>query len=369
MHILQQYFHAIGAFNALILGLLLVATNGLNRAGKILAFWCFAWSIYAMSPLLLINTNAQSLGLVHIWILWIPASFGAFLYLYLIFAINNRPFKTGDLLKFTPLVICLLLNLDYASMSTQQFADFRNQGAEFDIQHVIAFAFLHAQAMFFFIKSSLLIKDYKRQAESNLSNFNPKIFSGLLVIVAANAFLWLLELTSALLGGIFWLSLLSDILFTLYLCILGLIQWKVPAFFVLEVIEPDQKNEVENRNQPKSILDEDSRAEIYSMIVDHMQTNQPFLDSELNLNKFSQQLGLSRHYISEVINKSSKSNFHKFVNQYRVEWFCVQLHTQPNSKILDLALDSGFSSKSAFNLVFKQITGKTPSQYKTNLNA
>jgi AraC-like DNA-binding protein len=36
-------------------------------------------------------------------------------------------------------------------------------------------------------------------------------------------------------------------------------------------------------------------------------------------------------------------------------------------KIMTLALEAGFNSKPAFNLVFKRTTGRTPSQYRRSL--
>ena len=40
-----------------------------------------------------------------------------------------------------------------------------------------------------------------------------------------------------------------------------------------------------------------------------------------------------------------------------------------NYTLLAIAFDSGFNSKSAFNRIFKQNTGKTPSAYKSQLNS
>jgi AraC-like DNA-binding protein len=58
--------------------------------------------------------------------------------------------------------------------------------------------------------------------------------------------------------------------------------------------------------------------------------------------------------------------FYDLVNGYRVEE-AKRLLLDPkskNNKILAIAFDSGFNSKTTFNTVFKKFTGFTPSDFK-----
>ena len=366
MGVLLQYFHAIGAFNALLLSVVLFFSGKLNPAGKVLVIWLLAWSIYAVSPLIFINAPASFLSAFHIIALWLPASFGALMYLYLSLSIRRTALLKRDIIKFIPLVVCLLLNADYAFMSEVQLADFRNRGVEFDIQHQIAMVFLYGQAFYYFAKSFRLIVRYKQQTESELSNFQPAVFQGLTVIIGVNLTLWLLEILSALYSGVYFLALASDIFFTLFLCFLGLLHWKEPHFFSVTHGQkiPDESHNGEKKDDSSALLDE-TLAEVFQSIDVFMREQQPYLDSKLSLTSLSDQLGLGKHYVSEAINAVSGQNFHQYVNNFRVQWFCKQLKENPSSKLLDLAMDSGFSSKSAFNAVFKKLTGKTPTQYKS----
>ena len=54
-----------------------------------------------------------------------------------------------------------------------------------------------------------------------------------------------------------------------------------------------------------------------------------------------------------------------FVNGYRVDEVKSRLKDPKNSQytILSIAYDSGFNSKSSFNIIFKKFTGLTPSQF------
>jgi len=69
---------------------------------------------------------------------------------------------------------------------------------------------------------------------------------------------------------------------------------------------------------------------------------------------------MSRHHVSEVLNLQAYKNIYEF----RVGAVCERLQARTSNNILSIALDKGFSSKSAFNMVFKKITGLTPSQYR-----
>ncbi|KXJ60214.1 MAG: hypothetical protein AXW14_13335 [Alteromonas sp. Nap_26] len=405
MGVLLQYFHAIGAFNALLMCLILCVSGKLNPAGKVLAIWLFAWSVYAVSPLVFINSPSSVLSAFHIIALWLPASFGALMYLYLALSIRSKGLSKRDIIKFVPLLVCLLLNADYAFMSEVQLADFRDNGVEFDIQHLIAMVFLYGQAFYYFSKSFGLIARYKQQTEDELSNFQPAVFQGLTVIIAVNVLLWLLEILSAFYSGVYFLALASDILFTLFLCFLGALHWKEPHFFIVQNTqglntktsdahtvnnhptshhskdrtsekpdvncsinsESDMSEAEEVALEEQSELPSSTINEVFSAIDSYMQEQQPYLDSQLSLTSLSEQLGLGKHYVSEAINTISGQNFYQYVNAYRVNWFCKQLEESPDAKLLDLAMDSGFSSKSAFNAVFKKITGQTPTQFRSSM--
>jgi AraC-like DNA-binding protein len=57
--------------------------------------------------------------------------------------------------------------------------------------------------------------------------------------------------------------------------------------------------------------------------------------------------------------------FNDFINSFRIKEAMVQLNeVDQGQKMLDLAYEVGFSSKSAFNAAFKKFTGKTPTQFK-----
>lgn len=91
-----------------------------------------------------------------------------------------------------------------------------------------------------------------------------------------------------------------------------------------------------------------------------------YLDRTLRLPGLADELGVRPHHLSQAINQVLGRSFLDVVNEYRVEE-AKRLLTSEETRtftILAVAMDAGFNSKSAFNLVFKSRTGMTPSEYQ-----
>lgn len=103
-------------------------------------------------------------------------------------------------------------------------------------------------------------------------------------------------------------------------------------------------------------------------IEQHMVTAKPHLDSNLTLSKFARQLDLPPRHLSYIINESFGQSFNEFINSFRIREACNQLANPQNDhrSVLDIAYATGFNSKSTFNRLFRQQTGKTPSQLRAD---
>lgn len=111
-------------------------------------------------------------------------------------------------------------------------------------------------------------------------------------------------------------------------------------------------------------LDKSTRTQYIERIHGHMTRQEPYLNDSFSLNQLSEQVEIPPHLISMVINSELQQNFYTLVNSYRVKRAKELLLAESHPNILQVAYASGFQSKSAFNKVFKQITGQTPSEYK-----
>ena len=116
----------------------------------------------------------------------------------------------------------------------------------------------------------------------------------------------------------------------------------------------------------KSGLNNEEAQIILSKLKNLMISEQPYLESELHLSALAVKVDVSTHKLSQVINESLNKNFFDFVNEYRIEKVKKLLSDPENNqlKIVSLAYDCGFSSKSTFYSLFKKSEGLTPAQYR-----
>jgi len=103
----------------------------------------------------------------------------------------------------------------------------------------------------------------------------------------------------------------------------------------------------------------------WQRLQDLFQQKVMYEQPKLTLDEVAHHLDRPARYVSYLINTQCSANFNQYVNQYRVAEVIRKLNDpkEQHKTLLALALEAGFNSKSAFNLVFKQHTGQSPSQY------
>jgi AraC-like DNA-binding protein len=92
-------------------------------------------------------------------------------------------------------------------------------------------------------------------------------------------------------------------------------------------------------------------------------------ESQINLERFADQIGIKPRELSTIINDHYHQNFFEFINGRRVEE-AKRLLAAPEcagDTVLDILYKSGFNSQSAFHRFFKRIVGMTPSEYRKQM--
>lgn len=99
-----------------------------------------------------------------------------------------------------------------------------------------------------------------------------------------------------------------------------------------------------------------------------IETEKPFLNPQLTLDRFARLVDLSPRQVSLVVNRSFNQNFHEYINSYRVDTakrILGEIESR-NLTIQEVAQKAGFNSKATFNRFFKNMVSLTPSEYRQN---
>lgn len=117
-------------------------------------------------------------------------------------------------------------------------------------------------------------------------------------------------------------------------------------------------NEVE---KPRTVdLDLDYR--LKRLMLDE----KPYLNPQLTVKELAEQLHAPARAVSELINNAYHCNFSEYINKARVNEAqrLMQSSQWAEQSLLDIALASGFNSKTSFNTMFRRYTEQTPSDYR-----
>ncbi|NVK65788.1 MAG: helix-turn-helix transcriptional regulator [Flavobacteriales bacterium] len=126
--------------------------------------------------------------------------------------------------------------------------------------------------------------------------------------------------------------------------------------------------EEQNDKYAQSNLSDGKKQEILNRLVEFMVNEQMYINQDVNLNMVAEKLGVSRTYLSQVINETYSQNFTAYINSYRINLAKKYLLSTDYDKysIQGIAEIVGFKSVSAFNASFKKLTGLAPSYYRKN---
>ncbi len=126
--------------------------------------------------------------------------------------------------------------------------------------------------------------------------------------------------------------------------------------------------EEEEFEDPKELIAVDTKPldSTINKIMDGIVNQKLYLNQSLNVEQFSAKIGVPYRDVSFAINKAFGTNFFEFINSYRIEESKRYLADEKykDMTIMDILLESGFNSKSAFQRFFKRLTGTSPTEFR-----
>lgn len=118
--------------------------------------------------------------------------------------------------------------------------------------------------------------------------------------------------------------------------------------------------------KPQYKVDSSELNYLTNRITEFMSERKPFLDPDFSLTTMSKSLDIHSKKLSQVINHGFGQGFSEYINSYRIAEAKELLVSESYQKhtVLEILMECGFNSKSAFNSAFKKHTGLSPLQYK-----
>lgn len=103
--------------------------------------------------------------------------------------------------------------------------------------------------------------------------------------------------------------------------------------------------------------------DIYTRLVNLFENERPYLNSELTINDIVKVTFTNKLYISRAISQFTGRNFCQFVNYYRVIHAIQIFRENPDLKVAEMAMQSGFNSTVSFSMAFRLYMSECPSDW------
>ena len=366
-----------GIILSLFLGVILFLKKNKSLSDKILAVWLFSIAVHLLSYLI------YSLGYWEIYphLIGITVPFpllhGPFLFLYVLYSLRDKKhLQKIDYLNFLPALLVYIYLLPFYFGYSEEEKRLVDKGLVDDhstFSDILLVAFI-VSGISYVVLTYRKLAQHEKVIESNFSSYSDLkldwlkysiycfigVFSSAAVIILLREFL---QVQFPFNADIVFYSFI--VLFVLYIGYSGIRQQNL--FFDSDAgkglvgLKPES-------GYKKSGLKDDIAQSKHNELLRLMEEEKPYLVPKLTLGELADKLEISSNHLSQIINQYEKVNFHDFVNTYRINEFIERVKTNKSFNYLAHALDSGFSSKSSFNSVFKKLKKSTPSQYFEEMN-
>jgi AraC-like DNA-binding protein len=389
----MQLTAVVGAVQGLLLTGVIVAQKSNRTANGLLATLMGAFTVYLASEVYystgLFRAFPHFFGISY----QMPWVYGPLVYLYAVAASDRSwRFERKTLVHLLPVAINIIATSPYYFMAGAEKVAMIDRWSAGEIPAQLAFLdpFKYVSGIAYSIATVLYLRKHRRRVEHSYSNTQRVNLRWLLGLTIASFGIWILA-TTLKIGGV--QSRIRDEHISLAMAVLvyaiGYKGLRQPEVFRYETAEypvvkrpelvasspgkPDEPDEPASsaRRYERSGLSDIEARKLKTSLLAVMDSEKPWRDSELTLAMLAERLDSTPHKLSEVLNAEIGETFYDFVNGYRVRE--VQRRIKAGDaralKMLALALDAGFASKSTFNQAFKKHTSQTPSGFRQAIGA
>lgn len=293
---------------------------------------------------------------------------------------RSQYFKRTDLYHFIPFLLFEIVLFLIILVELQKSLSINFNVLETDCLLEIFSSTIIIQGIIYLGLSLRMIKKYNDNVKNVLSSIEQVQLTWLRNITFAGIFaisIYLIEYIFHLGGVNISGFIISSVCFAAYVYGMGYVGLLKSEIFADPIIKKNMaeietveisRNEKELRKYERSGLSQELAEKHLNHLINIMNDEKLYLNSSLTLTDLAEKLSISTHNLSEIINTRLNKNFYDFINGYRINQAKIDLldPSKKNLKILSIAFDAGFNSKTTFNTLFKEYTGKTPSEFRSN---
>lgn len=286
---------------------------------------------------------------------------GPALYLY-VSAITQQSFKLQrqHLLHLIPAVLCSLWLIIFQLNSFDlHYATYENRFRLMLSKTV--WYFVKIMPMVYIIISIDVVRKYRMQLKNQYSHFSPTEPGWLTILTLGFLLSWsftlIVHVAAQFVGPQIADSFGIVENYVIFILINALFTYSVVYAHQLLATKPEVVKEKTDEKVTDSAI---------KKVQLGMEVQKCFLKHNLNIEEFSKRIDLPVKDVSSVINKHYGTNFFEFMNKYRVEE-AKRLLLEPTSSdmtVLDILLQAGFNSKSAFHRFFNRMVGMSPTEFR-----
>lgn len=183
--------------------------------------------------------------------------------------------------------------------------------------------------------------------------------------------IWLYLLTGAYIASALW-SLILSFLAVMYRLPYGVTDnyinfvLLIGIFFYSVALSPKLTAARTEEKQDQPASPSEKIATLVAKIMRGIKEDKLYLQPNINVEQFSEKVGLPYRDVSFAINRAFGTNFFEFINSYRVEEAKRYLSDKDHldMSVMEILLESGFNSKSSFQRFFKRLTGESPTEFR-----
>lgn len=117
----------------------------------------------------------------------------------------------------------------------------------------------------------------------------------------------------------------------------------------------------------KSSLTDSAKERVIQQLKEKLEIEKVYRNNELRLSDLAEELKVSTHHLSQIINEQLHQTFFDLINAHRIEEAKEKITNGSARTLLEVAFEVGFNSKNSFNNAFKKNVGMTPSAFKKNI--